>query len=162
MKEIDRSHLTTFNTKFKHYGTRSIRIDRPSTEENVGPDAHFSLIFDSPCVINPPSSAVHDMGSASKRRKFSPTLEQMSRDHHGQPLQANGVGSIHIQQTQNVQPPIVHDGFVAGACPNHPQGRSQQQLCTAQEGSSPLNYYGSAGNYPPHANPTHTLHQHIQ
>mmetsp|Transcript_7302 Transcript_7302/g.13127 ORF Transcript_7302/g.13127 Transcript_7302/m.13127 type:complete len:985 (-) Transcript_7302:28-2982(-) len=153
LKEIDRSQVTTFHAKFKHYGKRSIRIDQRSAEENAGPDTHMTLICDRPPpVVSKPPPVVSNQ--PSKKRKLDATQE-----HHRQPVQVKSEGSTRMQPAQSVQQPV------ARAIPNYPQGGAQHQSYNGQRVPAPPNYPPNyrdlVGNHPPHAHPQQHLPQHI-
>jgi len=111
LKEIDRSHLTSFVLQYKFYAKRSIRIDQKSVKENVGPDTHFSLVGELPLrrsinnnrppsvtVPHPPPGSADD-AQDGKRRRIAPAPEQMI-----DPMRVKSERNVRLSTQQNVGP----------------------------------------------------------
>jgi len=180
LKEIDRSHLTSFDSQYRFYAKRSIRIDQKSVKENVGRDTHFSLVGELPLrrsinnrppfvtVPHPPPGSADDAPDV-KRRRISSAMEQTI-----EPMRVKSECNVRVPPQQNVRavvgaggapypprypPPqhVVHrpnaaDQAVTGAggWPNPLGGMPSRQTNADQGVSPPPDYTGSRGTYPPH------------
>lgn len=138
LKELDRSHVTTFSAHFSYYAKKSIRIDRKTAEENVGADTHFTLHADAPLQSPPqrpapisapippvpvPASSSLPMGSSAtngtepvtKKMKTNNTPKKQAATGHQTNCVATNVRAAEFrcerrQRVQNCQQPVVHHG----------------------------------------------------
>ena len=117
LKEVDRSHFTTFNARFNHYRNKNITIEQRSAKENVGPDTHFQLLPYPQETFQPfmPSEIASPVESTTvsenKRARIDPQQQALN-------YQCNQMQRVHNHSDVNYG--------VAEAWPQATQSASQQ------------------------------------
>lgn len=145
LKEVDKSHFTTFTAKFHYYRNRIIVIDQKTAQEATGPDTHFHLVPPPPPLDSPPSKIVQ-ISSSRDNSATVPETKRIKTDPRQLALNYQADMMDHqVQQTHNY-------GGVAEARSYHPQERTQY---TGQQAALP-------GSYSMQQNPHHYFPHHSQ
>lgn len=118
LKEIDRSHLTSFDAQFSYYARKSIRIVTRTAKETPGPDTHFSLEPDAPPVAT----------AGQRKRKYHPIADGAL----GGATMPNHPGGMPPYGVPGGPPPPGHAGL-QGVPPTHHVGPQQHYQSSYQQ-----------------------------